>query len=835
MTQDSNSDRRDSGDRSPSAQSLRGLDGLNFLMADVRDGLGPYLSVFLKGGEGWQPAGIGVAMAASSIAAACFQIPAGLMVDSLKWKRTLVAVSGLLVAAGCLVIAFFPKLGPVVAAQIMLGAASAIIPPAIAALSLGLVGRRKLDARVSRNEGFNHAGNFVAAALVGGIGGRFGYQWIFYLVCAFAVASAAVVLLIRPSEINHELARGGESPDRDCKPIPYRDLLKRRDLMIFLASVVLFHFGNAAMLPMAGQVLAQKHPGTDTISLSACIIAAQLVMVGVAWAVGRAMTTGVGRKPIFLVALAVLPVRGLLFSFVDFPLGVIAIQLLDGVAAGIFRRNCGRHRLRPHARDRTLQPLSGVDRALRRRRGRTFEPRVRLRRAGLRLPRRLPVARADRALRLRLLRRPDARDRTKPPRSSEHVGHGVARWDASRGRVVMFDFVLPDYATWAIAFFSTAGVIIRPFNWPEAVWAGLGAALIVALRLLSPSEALAGVEKGTDVYLFLVGMMLLSETARQNGLFDWLAARASRRARGSARRLFLLVYAVGAIVTVFLSNDATAVVLTPAVAAAAKTAKAKKPLPFLFACALIANAASFVLPISNPANLVIYGAHMPPLLIWMKLYLAASVVSIAVTYACLRWTQRSALDETIAEDVKTSPLPLGGGVAAIGIAATVVVLLFSSAFSLSLGLPTCIAGVATTAMALIRTRTNPVSILKTVSWGVLPLVAGLFVVVEALDKSGVIRQLASLLQTGVDMFKTMSAWTSGLGLGAAVNLMNNLPAGLIAGSAVKMTGAPESVRSAVLIGVDLGPNLSVTGSLATIFSGSLRFVVKAITSVPCPF
>lgn len=336
MTQDSNSDRRDSGDRSPSAQSLRGLDGLNFLMADVRDGLGPYLSVFLKGGEGWQPAGIGVAMAASSIAAACFQIPAGLMVDSLKWKRTLVAVSGLLVAAGCLVIAFFPKLGPVVAAQIMLGAASAIIPPAIAALSLGLVGRRKLDARVSRNEGFNHAGNFVAAALVGGIGGRFGYQWIFYLVCAFAVASAAVVLLIRPSEINHELARGGENPDRDCKPIPYRDLLKRRDLMIFLASVVLFHFGNAAMLPMAGQVLAQKHPGTDTISLSACIIAAQLVMVGVAWAVGRAMTTGVGRKPIFLVALAVLPVRGLLFSFVDFPLGVIAIQLLDGVAAGIF-------------------------------------------------------------------------------------------------------------------------------------------------------------------------------------------------------------------------------------------------------------------------------------------------------------------------------------------------------------------------------------------------------------------------------------------------------------------------------------------------------------------
>jgi len=335
VTQDPETDRA-GGDRSPSAQSLRGLDWLNFLMADVRDGLGPYLSVFLKGGEGWQPAGIGVAMAASSVAAACFQVPAGLMVDSLRWKRTLVAVSGLLVAAGSLAIAFFPRFGPVIAAQIMLGAASAIIPPALAALSLGLVGRRKLDARVSRNEGFNHAGNFVAAALVGAIGGRFGYHWIFYLVCAFAVASAAVVLLIRPAEIDHVLARGGESPERACEPIPYRDLLKRRDLVVFLASVVLFHFGNAAMLPMAGQVLALKHPGTDTISLSACIIAAQLVMVGVAWAVGRAMARGVGRKPIFLVALAVLPVRGVLFSFVDFPLGVIAIQLLDGVAAGIF-------------------------------------------------------------------------------------------------------------------------------------------------------------------------------------------------------------------------------------------------------------------------------------------------------------------------------------------------------------------------------------------------------------------------------------------------------------------------------------------------------------------
>jgi len=323
----------------PSTRSLRGLDGINFLMADVRDGVGPYLSVFLKGGEHWDSGAIGVAMAASSIAAVVCQIPAGLLVDGTRAKRLLIAASGLMVAGGCLLIVLFPQFLAVVAAQAMLGAASAVIPPAIAALSLGLVGRRRLDARISRNESFNHGGNFVAAGLAGVLGQYVGYHWIFYLVCGFAVASAVVVTFVNPAEIDHERARGGEdAPEggEGGKPLTFRELLRRRDLRIFLASVALFHFGNAAMLPMAGQVLAQTHPGSDTIALSACIIAAQLVMVGVAWAVGRASAKGVGRKPIFLVALAVLPVRGVLFSLTTSPYAVVAIQLLDGLAAGIF-------------------------------------------------------------------------------------------------------------------------------------------------------------------------------------------------------------------------------------------------------------------------------------------------------------------------------------------------------------------------------------------------------------------------------------------------------------------------------------------------------------------
>jgi MFS family permease len=278
-------------------------------------------------------------MAASSIAAALFQIPAGLLVDSLRAKRLLVAASGLGVAIGCLLIAFYPHFLTVIAAQIAIGAASAVIPPALAAISLGLVGRRKLDGRVSRNESFNHGGNFAAAALAGTLGASLGYNYIFYLVCAFALASAAVVNVIKSSEIDHDLARGGEEEGQDGaagQPMSLRNLLHYRDLLVFLAAVMLFHFGNAAMLPMAGQVLAQTHPGSDTIALSACIIAAQLVMVGVAWSVGRAMAAGYGRKTIFLVALAILPIRGVLFAVTANPYGVVAIQLLDGVAAGIF-------------------------------------------------------------------------------------------------------------------------------------------------------------------------------------------------------------------------------------------------------------------------------------------------------------------------------------------------------------------------------------------------------------------------------------------------------------------------------------------------------------------
>jgi arsenical pump membrane protein len=374
----------------------------------------------------------------------------------------------------------------------------------------------------------------------------------------------------------------------------------------------------------------------------------------------------------------------------------------------------------------------------------------------------------------------------------------------------------PTAATWGIAALTTAGVVIRPWNLSEAIWAIAGAVALVVFGLLPWRDALAGTARGLDVYLFLIGMMLLAELARQEGLFDWLAAKAARLAKGSASRLFTLIFGVGVVVTVFLSNDATAVVLTPAVAAVVRAAGVRKPLPYLFICAFIANAASFVLPISNPANLVIYGSHMPPLLQWLLRYTLASALSVATTYAVLFLTQRQHLRESLATYVEIPQLSFPACLTAAGIAATAIVLLTASAVGIQLGLPTFIAGAATTIVVLWRSANGLLQTVKHITWGVLPLVAGLFVLVEALEKTGATAELSALLAHLVASSATLAAWITGMLLAVGCNLVNNLPAGLLAGRVVEAGQMPEQLRAAILIGVDLGPNLSVTGSLATI-------------------
>jgi arsenical pump membrane protein len=368
---------------------------------------------------------------------------------------------------------------------------------------------------------------------------------------------------------------------------------------------------------------------------------------------------------------------------------------------------------------------------------------------------------------------------------------------------------------WAIALLTTVGVLIRPFRAPEAVWAVAGAGALVVLDLLPLADAGRAVLRGADVYLFLIGMMLLSEVARREGLFDGAAAYAVRRASGSPKRLFLLVYAVGVVVTTFLSNDATAVVLTPAVFAATRKARVD-PMPYLFVCAFIANAASFVLPISNPANLVLYADHMPPLGAWLASFALPSAAAIGVTFAALRWTEGARLEAACAAPVQQEALSSGGWAALGGLALTVAVLLTASALNRPLGVPTAVMGALTLAFVSLRARQSPLPVLKGVSWSVLPLVAGLFVIVEALDRVGLIRALAATLVQASRSSPTGAAWGAGGLIAVLCNLTNNLPAGLIAGATVAQAHASPRIVDALLIGVDLGPNLSITGSLATL-------------------
>ena len=368
---------------------------------------------------------------------------------------------------------------------------------------------------------------------------------------------------------------------------------------------------------------------------------------------------------------------------------------------------------------------------------------------------------------------------------------------------------------WAIAAAATAGVIVRPFKLPEAIWAVLGGAMLLAAGLLPWRDGLHAVGKGVDVYLFLIGMMLLSETARREGLFDWVAAAAVNRAGGSPKRLFLLTYGVGVVVTAFLSNDAAAVVLTPAVFAAAKKAKVDA-LPLLLICAFIANAGSFVLPISNPANLVLYGDHTPPLGRWMASFALPSIVSIVATYFVLRWIEGSKLDDTCACDVAQPALSVGGWTALAGVGLTAGVLLIVSALDMQLGLPTCLMGGLITGVVLALKREGPWETVKGVSWLVLPLVAGLFVIVEAVDRTGFTAALGQTLANGARQSADATAAIAGATLAVVSNLANNLPAGLITSTAIAQAHPPQKVVDALLIGVDVGPNLSITGSLATI-------------------
>jgi arsenical pump membrane protein len=379
----------------------------------------------------------------------------------------------------------------------------------------------------------------------------------------------------------------------------------------------------------------------------------------------------------------------------------------------------------------------------------------------------------------------------------------------------MFSPVLAHLLISCIIAFSIALMLIRPRAVPEVYWISGGVLLLLVLRLIDLRLAWNAFSKALDVCFFLIGMMLLCELAREHGVFDWLSAIAVRRADGSCLRLFTLVYAVGTVVTVFMSNDATAVVLTPAILTAVRKAKVN-PLPYLFVCAFIANAASFLLPISNPANLVVFHGAMPPLGRWLLAFGLPCLLSIGTTFVVLRCVYRKDLCERIECQVEARALNANGKLVLASAALMIVALLTASSMGKDLGLPACLSALAVTAVVCIKVKNNPLVLAREISWETLALVVGLFVMVDAIESVGAMHYTREWLSWAQQTSVAAGVLIAGFAVGIANNLVNNLPLGLIVGSTLHAAQAKAPIAEAVLIGVDLGPNLSITGSLAKI-------------------
>lgn len=318
----------------PSRGTLHGLDWLNFLLADVQTGVGPFLAVYLAGYK-WNEQSVGLALTVGGIAGILTQTPAGALVDSLRSKRALIAIGVVALAAGALLIAVFPSFWPVMNAQVLIGGTSSVFIPAICAMSLGIVGRAAFDNRQGRNQTFNSAGNVFAAVSMGLLGYLVSNRSIFFFVAAFSVPTILVLRMINPSEIDYRIARGANDSEKDSKAESVWELFRDRTLVLFLACAVMFHFANAAMLPLLGELLAKGRGRSSMLFMSACVVTTQLVVTMLASWSGRKAGTW-GRKPLLLIAFGVLPVRAVLYTLTTNTSLLVAIQIMDGIAAAIF-------------------------------------------------------------------------------------------------------------------------------------------------------------------------------------------------------------------------------------------------------------------------------------------------------------------------------------------------------------------------------------------------------------------------------------------------------------------------------------------------------------------
>jgi len=313
-------------------RSLRGLDWLNFSVANFQTGFGPFISVYLTG-VGWTQGAIGAALSAGTVAGMVSQVPGGMLVDAVRSKRAAAAAAILAIMASALLIALWPDLLPIALAEVLHAFASSALGPAIAVLSLALVGHSAFGERLGRNARYLAIGNAFAAALMGTFGYYVGERAVFLLTAALGIPALAAIEMIRNADLSSAKIHSRPAPRSKPEPTGWSwRFLKDFRLLAYAACASLFQLGNAAMLPIAAGMVTKRAGSEASLVIAACIVAPQAVAAAISPWAGRA-AEGWGRRPILLLGFAALPIRGMLFASIADPYLMILIQLLDGLSA----------------------------------------------------------------------------------------------------------------------------------------------------------------------------------------------------------------------------------------------------------------------------------------------------------------------------------------------------------------------------------------------------------------------------------------------------------------------------------------------------------------------
>ena len=316
----------------PSRKSARGLDWFVFCVADVQTGFGPFVSVYLTT-QKWTQVDIGLVLSIGSIVGLIGQMPGGLIVDAARRERLVAAVALSAISASALAYALLPVFPVIFAAATLHAAASCVLGPCIAALSLGLVGYAGIGARLGRNARFASLGNGIAAAAMGALGYLFSAHAVFFVTAALLIPTLFALSHIQPHEINVHLAHGGASSGKSEKSrADFRLLLRQRPLFLLAGCIALFHLANAAMLPLMGSVLTTRSGDWATVLIAACIVVPQGVVALISPWVGRQAEIW-GRRVFLIAAFSALALRGILFATVADPAVLVVVQLLDGITA----------------------------------------------------------------------------------------------------------------------------------------------------------------------------------------------------------------------------------------------------------------------------------------------------------------------------------------------------------------------------------------------------------------------------------------------------------------------------------------------------------------------